>query len=114
MEEAARAFIAKFDECLPHIDGAFAFMAMHGGDYKGPNFADELRALRTALDTENRSGVERLKDAAEQVRLFPEAYDILTRQEMRDAKGNWRSLINQQTKALKKLRAALDTAKDEQ
>lgn len=44
-------------------------------------------------------------ELADQVRLFPEAYDILTTQELRDAKGNWRSLIDQQTNALAVLRS---------
>lgn len=48
-----------------------------------------------------------LDDVREMIRLFPEAHDVLTRQEMRDAKGNWRSLIDQQTKALTKISAAL-------
>ena len=41
----------------------------------------------------------------EALRLFPTACDVLTRQEMRDAKGNFRSLIDQQTAALKAMAA---------
>jgi hypothetical protein len=52
----------------------------------GPEAADRIEALERGLS------------------LFPEAYDVLTRQEMRDAKGNWRSLIDQQTNALTQLR----------
>lgn len=55
---------------------------------------DEIEELRACL--------ERIKETA---RLFPEAFDTLTRQEMRDAKGNWRSLIDQQTAALAKIDA---------
>lgn len=43
----------------------------------------------------------------EAVRLFPTACDVLARQEMKDAKGNLRSLIDQQTAALAKMRQAL-------
>ena len=45
----------------------------------------------------------------EMLRLFPEAHDVLTRQELRDAKGNWRSLIDQQANALAAIRALKDT-----
>jgi hypothetical protein len=40
----------------------------------------------------------RLREA---FRLFPEAYDTLTNAEMHSAKGNWRSLIDQQSNAIK-------------
>jgi hypothetical protein len=63
----------------------------------------------TALSSEREILRERVMKAREMVRLFPEAYDVLTRQEMRDAKGSWRSLIDQQNNALEALRAALDT-----
>lgn len=47
--EAAARFVTKLDECAPYIDSAFSFMAMHGASYKGPNYADELAALRKAI-----------------------------------------------------------------
>lgn len=56
--------------------------------------------LRTpATDT------EAMRLLREKIRLFPEAHDTLTNQELRDAKGNWRSLIDQQTNALRELDA---------
>ncbi len=55
-----------------------------------------IEALTNRLTTLGRE-VER-KD--EIVRLFPRVCDVLTSQEMRDAKGNLRSLIDQQTNAL--------------
>ena len=56
----------------------------------------EIADLRAQLD-----------EAMEAVRLFPAAYDVLTNAEMRDAKGNLRSLIDQQANALTGLRAIL-------
>ena len=57
------------------------------------NLAEDLRA--------------QLDEAMEAVRLFPAAYDVLSNAEMRDAKGNLRSLIDQQANALAGLRAIL-------
>jgi hypothetical protein len=56
----------------------------------------EIADLRAQLD-----------EAMEAVRLFPAAYDALSNAEMRDAKGNLRSLIDQQANALAGLRAIL-------
>jgi hypothetical protein len=49
LEEAARAFVAKFDECKPHIDDAFVHRQMRVGEYKGPQVDEELAALRALL-----------------------------------------------------------------
>jgi hypothetical protein len=48
-DELVTALVAKLDECQPHIDGAFQFMAMHGAEYSGPQYGVELDALRAAL-----------------------------------------------------------------
>jgi len=47
---AVRTFVAKLDECQPHIDDAF-FMAFarKGDSYSGPQYGAELRRLRDAL-----------------------------------------------------------------
>lgn len=45
--------------------------------------------------------------------LERDGFNGLTRQEMRDAKGNWRSLIDQQNNALAALRAALKDTTDD-
>ncbi len=50
MEQAARALIAKLDECEPHISTAFLLMQMKCGPYTGPNYGEELKALRAAVD----------------------------------------------------------------
>ena len=70
-----------------------------------PITPDDLRALLA----QHAEDVKRNGELVELVRLFPEAYGVLTRQEMRDAKGNWRSLIDQQIAALKAIRAALQS-----
>lgn len=49
LEEAARAFVAKFDECKPHIDDAFVHRQMRVGEYKGPQLGEELAVLRALL-----------------------------------------------------------------
>lgn len=68
--------------------------------------------ILTAL-TANASQPDRVVDVLRRaILLFPEAHDVLTTQEMRDARGNWRSLIDQQTNALRKMLATLD-AKDQ-
>jgi hypothetical protein len=52
VERLARAFIAKLDECQPYIDTAFVQMANHGMPYTGPQYGEELDALRAALNPE--------------------------------------------------------------
>lgn len=48
--QAARALVAKLDECRPHIDGAFQMAyTVRGGKYRGPNYAKELEDLRGAI-----------------------------------------------------------------
>jgi deoxyxylulose-5-phosphate synthase len=48
--EAARALVAKLDECDKHISGAF-FMAYGrmGASYTGPTYGEELETLRETL-----------------------------------------------------------------
>ena len=77
-----------------------------------PWFGTGAEAI-TAWNTRSGQLVERdgVAGVVEALRLFPEAHDVLTRQEMRDAKGNWRSLIDQQTNALASIRAALTAIK---
>jgi len=58
-----------------------------------PTMKRAMANILTAL-----SEAERMREA---LRLCPEAHDVLTAQEMRDAKGNWRSLIDQQTNAIR-------------
>lgn len=75
-------------------------------EIKTPELIEDLLARLETLVAEKRS-LQRM------VELFPEAHDTLTRQEMRDAKGNWRSLIDQQNNALAALRAALKDTTDD-
>ena len=49
LEKAVEAFVAKYDLCEGAITGAFAFQQNHGLPYSGPNFGEELKALRAAL-----------------------------------------------------------------
>ena len=51
VREAAEALVAKLDAVDDAVAGAFAFAALHGMAYSGPNYADELSALRAALET---------------------------------------------------------------
>lgn len=45
--DAIRNFVNKLDECKPHIDGAFQMaFQVRGREYKGPNYGEELKALR--------------------------------------------------------------------
>lgn len=45
----AAALVAKLDECKPYIDSAFFQMANHGMPHTGPQYGEELKALRAAL-----------------------------------------------------------------
>ena len=47
--DAARKLVAALDTCQPFIDGAFAFVAIHGSNYDGPTYSKELDALRALL-----------------------------------------------------------------
>jgi hypothetical protein len=49
IEQRVRTFLAKLDECSPHIDSAFLMMEMHSGPYRGPDYGTELAELRAAL-----------------------------------------------------------------
>lgn len=49
LEAVLGHLVAKLDECKPHIDGVFSFFALHGNNYSGPNYADELAAAREVL-----------------------------------------------------------------
>ena len=51
LREAAQAFVNKIDECVPYIADLCFAEQNRGRFYKGPSFADELEALRTALAT---------------------------------------------------------------
>ncbi len=58
LEAVARAFVAKLDECIPHIDNAFLMEMSRGRPYSGPNYAKELADLRTILDALQPEGGE--------------------------------------------------------
>lgn len=45
-----RAFLARYDECLPHITDAFVVRELHCGPYSGPDYAAEMKALREAVE----------------------------------------------------------------
>lgn len=51
LKEASAALVSALDEALPHINANIAHEALRVGSsgYEGPNFADELFALRQAL-----------------------------------------------------------------
>lgn len=56
LDGAVAAFLAKYAECEPSLTSAFVFQQMHLGPYTGPNFGEELAALRKTLaDREGRS-----------------------------------------------------------
>jgi hypothetical protein len=48
-QQAARALVAKLDECEPHITDAFLHRELRCGPYEGPNYGEELKALRRLL-----------------------------------------------------------------
>jgi hypothetical protein len=48
--EAARTFLAKVDECQPHIDNAFKMEFVRGRPYTGPQYGTERDALRKSLE----------------------------------------------------------------
>lgn len=56
LTRAARAFLEKWDECEPHVTGAFQIRQLHVGPYSGPNFASELEALRLAVENQEGCG----------------------------------------------------------
>ena len=49
LRKAAQAFVDKLTLVEPAINGAFAFKAIHGMPYDGPNYGGELAALKSAL-----------------------------------------------------------------
>lgn len=57
LREAAFALVAKLDECTPHINRIFAQQWSRSGvQYSGPQFGEELEALRTALSQPTEKG----------------------------------------------------------
>lgn len=54
--EAVRAFIAKYAECEPVINGMFSTnFARSGVQYSGPNYGTELEALRAIAKANDKS-----------------------------------------------------------
>lgn len=49
LEGAAMAFIAKLDHCAPYVADAFLHRELRCGEYDGPNYIEELKALRAIL-----------------------------------------------------------------
>ena len=49
LKAAARALCERLREVDADIGGAFAFMAIHGMPYTGPNYGEELKALEDIL-----------------------------------------------------------------
>jgi len=80
VEAAARALVAKLDECEPHMADAFLHREMRAGPYTGPQYGTELTALRAALSASPPAGVvEALKSAREQVEKARNGYEQLRR-----------------------------------
>ena len=48
--EQGAAFLAKLDECLPHIEGIVGLQTARGYPYTGPQFGVEMEAFRQALE----------------------------------------------------------------
>jgi len=48
--EAATALLAKLDEIERDTSGIFVMAHVHGMPYKGPNWAEEYKAMRTTLE----------------------------------------------------------------
>lgn len=54
LETVLEALIAKLDECNPHITSAFQMaFNVRGGSYDGPNYGEELKEAREALNDES-------------------------------------------------------------
>ncbi len=49
LEHAIKTFLVKYDEIKPAVDSAFFFQQNHGFAYTGPNWGEELDALRAAV-----------------------------------------------------------------
>lgn len=54
--EAITAFLAKWDECEPHVDDAFFHRQLRMGAYTGPQFGEELKALRAIISDQEGCG----------------------------------------------------------
>jgi hypothetical protein len=63
VERAASALVTKLDECQPHIADAFLHRHLRCGPYSGPTYADELTALRAALNRPAPASAEGLREA---------------------------------------------------
>ena len=69
-------------------------------EYVRNDLFEAAQARIAALEAELARAREAAHNLREAFRLFPEANDTLTRAELRAAKGNWRSLIDQQSNAI--------------
>lgn len=48
--EAAREALRRWDEAVPHIEGAIVMATIHHCPYKGPNVDEAMDRLRVALE----------------------------------------------------------------
>lgn len=47
--EAAQEALCRWDEAVPHIDGAIMMATIHHCPYAGPNVGEAMEGLRAAL-----------------------------------------------------------------
>lgn len=50
MREKSQALVNGLAACMPAINGAFGLIHAHGGQYSGPTFGEELKALTEELE----------------------------------------------------------------
>ena len=50
LREAVRAYLKKYDELKPAMDGAFTVQAIHGMPYSGPTWEQEIDRLRQLIE----------------------------------------------------------------
>ena len=92
------------EEALAFCNEAFRNMDVQPS---GDDLADITAALSEFAAAHRRQAEAKVEGLRREIALFPMAYDVLSNAEMRDAKGNLRSLIDQQSAAMDRLQAYL-------
>lgn len=50
LRAASSALVKKLDACKPHLDGLAVLNHVHGGQYDGPTYGEELEQLRSIVN----------------------------------------------------------------
>jgi len=50
LEDAVRAFLKKYDELMPAVNHRFTFASLHGMEYTGDNWNDEINRLKELVN----------------------------------------------------------------